>query len=99
MRSHRQQPSSLENEPGLSALSLDTEKFARAKIEAIHRHQVILEYSERIRLEYLAEVEDCMSEAMIKAERAQAGESLSSSESEGEEQNEHFRFIQDGHDG
>ena len=77
-----QQPTSLEQEPGLAALSVDTEKLARAKVEAVHRHRVIIEYSERIRQEYIAEVDACIAEALEKAERAAAGESLSSSESE-----------------
>ena len=81
-----QQPSSLENEPGLLALAADTERLARAKVEAVHRHQYILEYSERVRQEYMAEVDACISEALIKAERAHAGEALSSSESEAEEE-------------
>ncbi|EXJ88726.1 AGC protein kinase [Capronia coronata CBS 617.96] len=81
-----QPPSSLENEPGLAALSADTEKLARAKVEAIHRHQYILEYSERIRQEYMAEVDACINEALIKAERAAAGEALSSSESDFEDE-------------
>ena len=79
-----QQPSSLENEPGLLALAVDTEKLARAKLEAVHRQQFILEYSERIRQEYMAEVDACINEALVKAERAHAGESISSSESESE---------------
>lgn len=77
-----QQPTSLEQEPGLAALSVDTEKLARSKVEAVHRHRVIIEYSERIRQEYTAEVDACIAEALEKAERAAAGESLSSSESE-----------------
>jgi serine/threonine-protein kinase RIM15 len=77
-----QQPSSLESEPGLMQLALDTEKLARTKVEAVHRHQVILEYSERIRQEYMAEVDACISEALIKAERARAGEALSSESEE-----------------
>ncbi|EXJ77864.1 AGC protein kinase [Capronia epimyces CBS 606.96] len=81
-----QPPSSLETEPGLAALSADTEKMARAKVEAVHRHQYILEYSERIRQEYMAEVDACINEALIKAERAAAGEALSSSESEFEDE-------------
>ncbi|RMZ89213.1 hypothetical protein DV736_g3546, partial [Chaetothyriales sp. CBS 134916] len=80
-----QQPSSLDNEPALMALASDTEKFARAKVEMVYRHQSILEYSERIRQECMAEVDACISEALLKAERAHAGEDLSSSESEGEE--------------
>lgn len=77
-----QPPSISDNEPGLAALSADTEKLARAKVDAVLRHQVILEYSERIRQEYMAEVDACINEALIKAERAAAGEALSSSESE-----------------
>jgi serine/threonine-protein kinase RIM15 len=79
-----QQPSSLENEPGLLALAADTEKLARAKVESVRRHQYILEYSERIRMEYMAEVDACIREALIKAERVRAGETLSSSEGEEE---------------
>ncbi|KIW92322.1 uncharacterized protein Z519_07306 [Cladophialophora bantiana CBS 173.52] len=81
-----QPPSSLDNEPGLAALSADTEKLARAKVDAVHRYQNVLEYSERIRQEYMAEVDACINEALIKAERAAAGEALSSSESESEEE-------------
>lgn len=77
-----QQPSSLEHEAGLLVLAQDTEKLAKAKVEAVHRHQVILEYAERIRQEYMAEVDACITEALEKAERARAGESISSSESE-----------------
>jgi serine/threonine-protein kinase RIM15 len=81
-----QQPTSLEHEPGLAALSVDTERLARAKVEAVHRHRVIIEYSERIRQEYIVEVDACIAEALEKAERAAAGESLSSGESEIEEE-------------
>lgn len=77
-----QQPSSLENEPGLAQLSLDTERLAKTKVEAIHRHQVILEYSERIRQETIAEVDACIAEALQKAERLALGEPLSSGESD-----------------
>ena len=80
-----QPPSSLENEPGLAALSADTEKLARGKVDAVHRYQDVLEYSERIRQEYMAEVDACINEALIKAERFAAGETLSS-ESESEEE-------------
>lgn len=84
-----QTPSSLEHEIGLAALSVDTEKLARAKIEAVHRHRTIIEYAERIRQEYLAEVDACIGEALRKAERVAAGEELSSSsESETEVENQ-----------
>lgn len=79
-----QQPSSMETEPGLATLSADTERLSRAKVEAVHRHQVILEYGERIRQEYLAEVDACILEALHKAELVAAGESISSNESESE---------------
>ncbi len=81
-----QPPSSLENEPGLAALSADTEKFARTKVDVVNRYQDVLEYSERIRQEYMAEVDACINEALIKAERVAAGEDLSSSECESEEE-------------
>lgn len=81
-----QPPSSLDNEPGLAALSADTEKLARAKVDVVYRYQNVLEYSERIRQEYMAEVDACINEALIKAERAAAGESLSSSESESDDE-------------
>jgi serine/threonine-protein kinase RIM15 len=88
-----QTPSSLEQEPGLAALSLDTEKLAKAKIEAVHRHRTIIEYAERIRQEYLAEVDACISEALRKAERVAAGEQLSSSgESESESEIDNQRL-------
>ena len=81
-----QPPSSLENEPGLAALSSDTENLARAKVDAVHRYQDVLEYSERIRQEYMAEVDACINEALIKAERVAAGEELSSSSSDSEDE-------------
>lgn len=90
---HWQPPSSMENEPGLAALSTDTERLARAKVEAVHRHQVILEYGERIRQEYLAEVDACIHEALHKAERAAAGEPMSSSESEVESEDEETQVL------
>lgn len=71
-----QSPSSntLEHEQGLAALVADTEKVARAKVEAVTRHRRILEYGERIRVEFMLLVEDCISAAMAKAERIAAGE-------------------------
>ncbi|RMD39426.1 hypothetical protein DV735_g5700, partial [Chaetothyriales sp. CBS 134920] len=82
-----QQPSSLDNEPALMALALDTEKLARAKVEMVYRHRSILEYSERIRQECMAEVDACISEALLDAEHARGDEDLScsGSEDEGEE--------------
>src|SRR5271155_1289426 len=54
---HWQQPSNLESEPGLAALSLDTEALARAKVETVNRQQGIIEYAERVRQECMAEVD------------------------------------------
>ncbi|KAI9841721.1 MAG: rim15, signal transduction response regulator, partial [Pleopsidium flavum] len=42
----------LEQEQGLAALCADTEQAARAKVEAVIRYQRIIEYSERIRIEF-----------------------------------------------
>ncbi|EQL37494.1 AGC protein kinase, variant 2 [Blastomyces dermatitidis ATCC 26199] len=76
-----QSPSSntLDQEQGLAALSADTERFARAKVDAVFRHRQIVEYSERIRVEFTVLVEDCISAAMSKAERIAAGELSDSS--------------------
>ncbi|OAX79855.1 AGC protein kinase [Emergomyces africanus] len=76
-----QSPSSntLDQEQGLAALSADTERFARAKVDAIFRHRQIVEYSERIRVEFTVLVEECISAAMSKAERIAAGELSDSS--------------------
>lgn len=92
---HWQPPSSMENEPGLAALSADTERLARAKVEAVHRHQVILEYGERIRQEYLGEVDACIHEALEKAARVAAGEPMSSGESEVESEEEETQVLAD----
>jgi serine/threonine-protein kinase RIM15 len=91
-----QTPSSLEHEQGLATLSVDTEKLAKAKIEAVHRHRTIIEYAERIRQEYLAEVDACISEALMKAERVAAGEELSSSgESERETEDQFLPEVKE----
>ena len=74
--------STLEHEQGLAALSNDTERFARAKVEAVLRHRRIIEYSERIRQEFSIAVDECISEAIRKAEKIAAGGSISSSEDE-----------------
>lgn len=78
-----QSPSSntLDQEQGLAALSADTERFARAKVGAVFRHRQIVEYSERIRVEFTVLVEECISAAMNKAERIAAGELSDSSSS------------------
>lgn len=77
---------SLEHEQGLALLCEDTAQLARTKVEAVFRHRRILEYSERIRVEYDVLVQECIEAAMDKAARIAAGEisdSSSSEESEG----------------
>ena len=70
-----QKPSTqtLEQEAGLAALCTDTEDATKAKVEAILRHRRILEYSERIRVEFSVLVQDCIDEAMRKAAQVVAG--------------------------
>ncbi|TKA64933.1 hypothetical protein B0A49_10634, partial [Cryomyces minteri] len=72
--------STLEQELGLSALCNDTARLAKAKVETIFRHRGILEYSERIRIEFDVMVEECIEAAMRKAARIAAGELSDSSD-------------------
>lgn len=85
---HWQSPgtNTLEQERGLAVLCADTERAARAKVEAILRHRRIVEYAERIRVEYSVIVQDCVEAAMRKAARLAAGESGESSEDEDEQE-------------
>lgn len=78
---------SLENEQGLSLLCDETSQMAKTKVEAVFRHRRILEYSERIRIEYDILVQECIEAAIQKAARIAAGE-LSDSSS-GEESGEY----------
>ena len=72
---HWQSPSTntLEQEQGLALLCADSEAVARAKVEAVLRHRRIIEYSERIRMEFSIIVQDCIDEAMRKAARIAQG--------------------------
>jgi serine/threonine-protein kinase RIM15 len=72
----------LEQELGLAALCADTEKAAKAKVEAIFRHRRILEYSERIRTEFSLIVQDIIDKALRKAAQIAAGHLTDSSESD-----------------
>ncbi|KAI9368615.1 hypothetical protein BJX61DRAFT_208345 [Aspergillus egyptiacus] len=72
----------LEQEQGLAALCMDTEQVSRAKVDAIIRHRRIVEYAERIRIEYTVLVEECIAAALRKAERIAAGQLSDSSSSE-----------------
>ncbi|GAB7364095.1 hypothetical protein MBLNU230_g4647t1 [Neophaeotheca triangularis] len=78
-----QSPSStsLENEQGLSLLCDDTSHLSKAKVEAVFRHRRILEYAERIRVEYDYLVQECIEAALRKAARIANGELSDSSES------------------
>ncbi|KAI5303862.1 rim15, signal transduction response regulator, partial [Ascosphaera atra] len=71
-----QSPSSnlLEQEAGLAELAFDTEQVARAKVDAVRRHRRIIEYSERIRVEFAVLIEQCINAAIEKAEKIAAGE-------------------------
>lgn len=74
----------LEQEQGLALLCSDTEKVARAKVDAVFRHRRIIEYAERIRIELAVMVQDCIDRALRKAARLAAGR-LSDSTEDGED--------------
>ncbi|KAF2724917.1 hypothetical protein K431DRAFT_216522 [Polychaeton citri CBS 116435] len=71
--------SSLENEQGLALLSDDTFHLTKTKVDAVFRHRQILEYAERIRVEYDVLVQECIEAALEKARRIAAGELSDSS--------------------
>ncbi|CRG91758.1 serine/threonine-protein kinase RIM15 [Talaromyces islandicus] len=88
----------LEQEQGLAALAADTEQVAKAKVEAVVRHRRIVEYAERIRVEYTVMVEECIDAALSKAERIAAGDlSDSSTSSYDEEEAEAPNQPEQGH--
>ena len=72
--------STLENEQGLSLLCEDTSNLSKAKVEAVFRHRGILEYSERIRVEFEVVVQECIEKAMRKAARIASGDLSDSSD-------------------
>ncbi|KAI1113635.1 putative response regulator receiver RIM15p [Nemania sp. NC0429] len=76
----------VEQEQGLALLCADTEKVAKDKVEAVFRHRRILEYAERIRVEFAVLVQDCIDEAMRKTARIAAGLSDSTEDEEIEEE-------------
>ncbi|KAJ5641306.1 hypothetical protein N7490_005306 [Penicillium lividum] len=92
-----QSPSSntLEQEQGLAALASDTEQIARAKVDAVVRHRKIVEYAERIRIEYTVLVEECITAALSKAERIAAGQLSDSSCSSDDEDFQHPTVLGD----
>lgn len=69
---------SSDHSEGLKLLCEDTSKLARIKIDAVMRHRRVLEYSERLRIEFDVLVQECIEAAIIKAARIAAGEDSSS---------------------
>ncbi|CAK7232391.1 rim15, signal transduction response regulator [Sporothrix curviconia] len=76
----------LEQEQGLALLCADTEKVAKAKVETVLRHRRVIEYAERIRVEFAVIVQDCIDGAMRKAARIAAGRLSDSTEDEEEDE-------------
>lgn len=70
----------VEQEQGLAQLCEDTSNLARAKVDAVQRYRGILEYSERIRIEFEILVQECIEAAVAKAAKIAAGELTDSSE-------------------
>lgn len=80
---HWQSPghnSTMESEQGLALLCDETSQLAKAKAEAVVRYRRILEYCERIRVEYDILVQECIEAAMQKAARIAAGDLSDSTE-------------------
>ena len=94
---HWQSPSTntLDQEHGLALLCADSEGAAKAKVDAVIRHRRIIEYSERIRMEFSMIVQDCIDEAVSKAAWIASGH-LSESEPEQEEEEEPIPTQDDG---
>lgn len=72
----------LDQEQGLALLCADTERIAKAKVDAVFRHRKVIEYAERIRIEFAIKVQDCIDDAIRRAARIAAGRLSDSSESE-----------------
>ncbi|RYP23773.1 hypothetical protein DL767_008728 [Monosporascus sp. MG133] len=85
----------LEQEQGLALLCADTERVAKEKVEAVFRHRKIIEYAERIRIEFTVIVQDCIDEAMHKAARIAAGRLSDSTEDEDIEEAEATPAVTD----
>ncbi|KAH8910425.1 hypothetical protein BR93DRAFT_268158 [Coniochaeta sp. PMI_546] len=76
----------LEQEQGLALLCADTERVAKAKAEAVMRQRKIIEYAERIRVEFTILVQDCIDEAVRKAHQIATGGRLSDSTDDEDEE-------------
>ncbi|KAH8732668.1 putative response regulator receiver RIM15p [Phaeosphaeriaceae sp. PMI808] len=92
---------SSDHSEGLRQLCEDTSKLARAKIDAVTRHRQILEYSERLRVEFDILVQECIEVAMVKAAQIAEGVDSSSEDEEqpAEEQPSDTNEIPTGEDG
>ncbi|RYO27287.1 Serine/threonine-protein kinase [Alternaria arborescens] len=77
---------SVDHTEGLKLLCEDTSRLARAKIDAVTRHRRVLEYSERLRIEFDILVQECIEAAILKAARIAAGEDTSSEDEQPEEE-------------
>lgn len=75
---------SADHSEGLKLLCEDTNRLAKAKIDAVTRHRRVLEYSERLRVEFDVLVQECIEAAMVKAARIAAGEDSSSEDDHAE---------------
>lgn len=84
----------LEQEQGLALLCSDTEKAAKAKVDAVFRHRRVIEYAERIRVELAVLVQECIDRALRKAARLAAGR-LSDSTEDGEDYGPHEGLEQE----
>ena len=72
----------MDNEDGLVALVADTENLARTKVDAFLRHRRIMEYSERLRIEFYVKTQDCIQAALSKAASIREGNLSDSSDTE-----------------
>tara|TARA_R110002003_G_scaffold206_7_gene15793 strand:+ start:59 stop:5359 length:5301 start_codon:yes stop_codon:yes gene_type:complete len=77
---------SSDHSEGLKQLCEDTNRLAKAKIDAVTRHRRVLEYSERLRIEFDVLVQECIEAAIVKAARIAAGEDSSSDEEQLEDE-------------
>jgi serine/threonine-protein kinase RIM15 len=85
--------STVEQDQGLMLLCEDTSKLAKGKVDAVFRYRGILEYSERIRIEFENLITECIETAVEKAAKIAAGELSDSSEDQVEEQEEEEENI------
>ncbi|KAF1835443.1 putative response regulator receiver RIM15p [Decorospora gaudefroyi] len=77
---------SVDHTEGLKLLCEDTNRLAKAKIDAVTRHRRVLEYSERLRIEFDVLVQECIEAAILKAARIAAGEDSSSEDEQAEDE-------------